>query len=112
MEPLINGISQQGMYSEDSIRKKTKDKMIKLFPIVIAYWVLEQGRSFKSEYIISQLIMHCLKNLKLMGWLIYLKDDFQYPHGVNLAIPVRVKNEKFGEVCNNFSLTNFSIMKA
>ena len=112
-EPLINGIFNRGMDSEDSIRKKLQIKMIKLFPIVIAtsFRVLEQGRSFKSEYIISQLIMHCLKELKIDG-VAYLskkgKDDFQYPHGVNLAIPVfeKCKNEKFGEVCNNFSLTN------
>lgn len=112
-EPLINGIFNREMDSEDSIRKKLQLKMIKIFPIVIAtsFSVLEQGRNFKSEYIMSQLIMHCLKDIEIDG-IAYLskkgRDDFQYPHGVNLAIPVfeKCKNEKFGEVCNNFSLSN------
>lgn len=111
-QPLINGIFNRGRESEQSIEKKIQIKMLKLFPLVIAtsFTVLEKERKFKSEYIISQLIMHCLKELQIDG-VAYLskkgKNDFQYPHGVNLAIPVfeGSEHEKYGEVCDSFALS-------
>ncbi len=111
-QPLINGIFNRRCESEQSIRKKLQIEMLKLFPLVIAtsFTVLEKERKFKSEYIISQLIMHCLKELQIDG-IAYLskkgKNDFQYPHGVNLAIPVFEGCEygKDGKVCDSFTLS-------
>ncbi len=111
-EPLINGVFNRGLQNEESTEKKLQIEMLKIFPLVIAtsFTVLEEGRSFKSEYVIPQLIMHCLKELNIDG-VAYLskkgKDDFQYPHGVNLALPVfeRNKYEKYGAICDCFELS-------
>lgn len=112
-EPLINGVFNRGRDCENGVEKEIQIKMLKLFPLVLAtsFTILEQDRKFKSEYIISQLIMRCLKELGIDG-VAYLskkgKDDFQYPHGVNLAIPVfeENQNEKYGKVCGCFSLSD------
>lgn len=64
---------------------------LEIFPLVIAtsYRVLNSNRSFKSEYIIPQLIMQVAKKLKIEG-VAYLSkrldDYFAYPQCVNLAI--------------------------
>lgn len=111
-QPLINGVFNRGHQTEDSVNKRIQIKMLKVFPLVIAtsFTVLEKERKFKSEYIISQLIMHCLKELQIDG-VAYLskkgESDFQYPHGVNLAIPVfeSCDHEKYGKVCDSFNLS-------
>ena len=65
---------------------------LEIFPLVIAtsYRVLNNNnRSFKSEYIIPQLIMQVARKLEIDG-VAYLSkrmdDCFAYPHCVNLAI--------------------------
>ena len=86
--------------------------MLKLLPIVFAtsFSVNNEYRQEKYEYIIPQLIMQALSELNIDG-VAYLskqgKNDFQYPQGVNLAIPVLdISYEKeYGEVCNKFIIT-------
>lgn len=66
-------------------------QFIEIFPLVIAtsFSVAEQGRTFKSEYIVSQLVMQTVKELGLDG-VAYLSkkidDLYAYPYAVNLAI--------------------------
>lgn len=67
--------------------------LIKLYPLVLAtsYHIKQKDRKFKSEYIISQLIMHCLKKLKIdgVGYMsTKLKGEMNFPLNVCLALPV------------------------
>lgn len=114
-EALINGM---GNLNENiSYSKRLQSEMLKIWPLVCAtsFRVNDESRKFKSEYIVSQLIMMNLKKLGIDG-VAYLskqvKDDFQYPFTVNLALPVcDINNSKYGDICNNFELTlpsNFS----
>lgn len=64
---------------------------LEFFPLVIAtsFQITENERQFKSEYIISQLVMQSAKELGIDG-VAYLskreEDRFAYPIAVNLAI--------------------------
>lgn len=64
---------------------------LEIFPLVIAssYRIGESNRVFKSEYIVSQLIMQAARRLKIDGVAYLTKrmsDYYAYPHCVNLAI--------------------------
>ena len=69
------------------------EQMLEIFPLVYAtsYNILEQNRNFKSEYIVSQLIMQCIRELGIDA-VAYLSkkisDKTAYPHAINIAIPV------------------------
>lgn len=109
-EPLVNGIYQKG--SNEKFNKELQISMLKLLPIVFAtsFSVDSESRQEKYEYIISQLIMQSLSELNIDG-VAYLSkqgdNDFQYPQGVNLAIPaLDISYEKeYGEVCSKFIIT-------
>ena len=64
-----------------------------IFPLVIAtsYHVNEKDRKFKSEYIVSQLVMQVCNELEIDG-VAYLSkrigDSEAYPQAVNLAIAI------------------------
>ena len=111
-EPLINGIFNRGIEKEGSKQKILQIRMLKLWPLICAtsFSIVEENRKFRSEYIISQLIMHCLKELNIDG-VAYLskkgKDDFQFPQGVNLAIPVfeHFEEELYGKQCAELLLS-------
>lgn len=120
---LINGQSNNCYLCN----KKYKDKniellktMIEFFPIIYAtsYSINSNDRNFKSEYIISQLIMQCLEELKIDG-IAYISKKISnsivgYAQGTNLAIPIKYNgcyiydNElsKYGELCKDICLTN------
>lgn len=65
---------------------------IKIYPLVLAtsYCIEQKDRNFKSEYVISQLIMHCLKDLEIDG-VAYMstraKGEMDFPLNVCLALP-------------------------
>lgn len=109
-EPLVNGIYQEG--SNEKFNKELQISMLKLLPVVFAtsFSVDSESRQEKYEYIISQLIMKSLSELNIDG-VAYLSkqgdNDFQYPQGVNLAIPVLdISYEKeYGDVCSKFVIT-------
>jgi hypothetical protein len=110
-EHLVNGICQK--QDNDSIKQMLQNSMIKLLPIVLATSFVVNDKSpnrKKYEYIISQLVMQSLSDLNIDG-VAYLskrgKDDFQYPQGVNIAIPVfDINSEKdYGDVCDKFVIT-------
>lgn len=69
------------------------EEMLEIFPLVYAtsYNILEQNRSFKSEYIVSHLIMQCMKELRIDAVAYFSKkisDETAYPYAINIAIPV------------------------
>ena len=93
-------------------RKNLYD-FLEIFPLVIAtsYRVLNNKRSFKSEYIIPQLIMQVARKLKIDG-VAYLSkridDYFAYPQCVNLAILIPYEqnnNAKYWSKINDIFLT-------
>ncbi|MFD4928405.1 hypothetical protein ACFWMS_05645 [Peribacillus butanolivorans] len=93
---LVNGFSQQN-----------HDSLIEFFPLVIAtsFSVSEDKRQFKSEYIISQLIMQSLASFGIDG-VAYVSKKIEhnnpsiqtgnenFPSCVNLAIPMKNDNKE------------------
>src|SRR5690606_26457356 len=86
---MING------YSDDDNLTTQFISMIEIFPLIIAtsFKVSDQNRSFKSEYIISQLVMQCLNEHGIDGIAYISKrvvnDSTYYPYCVNLAVPMK-----------------------
>ena len=87
---MINGSS---MFNEREDEKEVVYDYLEIFPLIIAtsYHVSERNRNFKSEYIISQLVMQVCNDLGIDG-VAYLskrtKDIYAYPQAVNLAIAI------------------------
>ncbi len=108
-QPLINGLSQPTIYNIE-----LQNSMLALFPLVIAtsFRVKNfQKAEQRIEYRISQLLMEIINDLGIDG-IAYLSkqgnDDFQYPHGVNIALPAYGFSEysnDYGEIADNFELT-------
>lgn len=92
---LINGMSS---YIENDYEKNIVLSSLEIFPLIIAtsYHVSETDRKFKSEYIISQIIMQVCNELDIDG-VAYLSkrmlDYYAYPQAINLAIAIPY-NEK------------------
>ena len=93
---LINGMSS---FIANEYEKNMVLNSLEIFPIIIAtsYHVSETNRKFKSEYIISQIIMQVCNELNIDG-VAYLSkrmlDFYAYPQAVNLAIAMPY-NEKY-----------------
>lgn len=87
------------------------EDLITIWPIVCAtsFRVTEKNRSFRSEYIIPQLIMLNLKKLGLDGVAFISKqvrsDTVGYPNCVNLAIPIMQSSGVFSEACKEIELS-------
>lgn len=85
----INGSVVSGYVDEEEY--KNVCTLFELFPLICAtsFQVLEMNRNFKSEYIISQLLMQVANELGIDG-IAYLskkmEDYYAYPQLVNLAI--------------------------
>ncbi len=111
-EALINGIYNRGINGNDAERRKLQNSMLRIFPLVIAtsFSVMSIDRECKYEYLISQCLMKVINKIGIDG-IAYLsmqgKDAFQYPQGVNLAMPAYdVTIEKqYGKCCNMFEMT-------
>lgn len=88
----INGNSHGGIVDENQMDRLCS--FIEVFPLVYAtsFQVLDNNRKFKSEYIISQLLMQIANELGIDG-VAYLSkkmtDDLAYPQAVNLALPMK-----------------------
>lgn len=89
-EPLINGIGNKSR----ECGKNLQCEMIKIFPLVIVTsFVVDNNDKEREriEYLLSQSLIRVIKKLGIDG-VAYLskqgEDDFQYPHGVNLALPM------------------------
>lgn len=90
-EMILNGSTGGGWVEEHELDQICSK--IEIFPIVLAtsFRVLEENRHFKSEYIISQLIMQSLLELKIDAVAYESKrmsSYYAYPQAVNLAVPV------------------------
>ena len=91
---------------------------LKLFMLVLAtsYRVKETGRTFKSEYIVSQSIMMACKRLGYTGVAYYSKrvsDEIFAYCAINLALFVDYKNE-YSDIVDHIKIDdsfNFSIYK-
>ncbi|WP_418586259.1 hypothetical protein [Intestinibacter sp.] len=111
--------------NEDEKNIKLLQNMIEFMPLVYAtsFSIKNKERKFKSEYIISQLIMQCLNELNIDG-IAYASKKVKnsvtaFPQCINLAIPMKIdKNfelnmeiDNYADICKEFKLTepvNFS----
>lgn len=107
---LINGVDCNPFQPMSELALK----MRLFFPLVIATSVSTINRDkcgYNPEYTISHLIMRCLKELNIDG-VAYLSTridyEFQYPHGVNVAIPIFSEStqQEYGEICCYFEITD------
>lgn len=94
---------------------------IEIWPLIcaISFSVDDKNRKFKSEYIISQLIMQCLEDLKVDG-IAYIStkapaehEHDRFPYYVNIAIPMKIgcnnrfdEMYRYSELCEKLTLTN------
>ena len=92
----------QGELAENNYEYES-EKFVTLFKLLIislctSYRVKEENRNFKSEYILSQLLMLSCKNMGLDGVLYYSKrikaDKFANPAAINLALFASYENGK------------------
>lgn len=110
-QSLINGSSVFHTYME---LPSISYKMLTLFPIVMATSITVDSREscgYRPNYTISHLIMRCLKELRIDG-VAYLsaqsESEFEFPHCVNLALPVFSSStkQKYGDICKSFEITD------
>lgn len=111
-EPLINGIYNKNIEQQDLIKRNLQNSMLRLFPLVIAtsFRINDKQRSEKYEYIVSQLLMRVINKLGIDGIAYFSKqgeNDFQYPHGINIALPCTDINQskQYSEYCKAFRIT-------
>lgn len=87
---------------------------LKIFPLVLstAFHVTNHhNEKSHSEYTISNLIMRCLPQIGVDG-VAYIsshnKSEFDYPHGVNLALPIFEADtpSHYGHICDHLLITN------
>lgn len=103
-------------YSE--VDQKTIFQLL-LLSIATSFKVTEENRTFKSEYIVSQLIMLACMKTGLSGVTYYSKqvddDCFAYSVGVNLALFAPYsRDEDLSEMCNHVFISdsfNYSMFK-
>ncbi len=93
---------------------------LKLIMLMIAtsYRINEEGRTFKSEYIVSQCIMLACKNLKIDGVAYYSKrvDDEVFARAaVNVALFAEFRfYKKYAKICESLKIDdsfNYSMYK-
>lgn len=89
-QALINGV-YNNIYCNHTIRRKIQNAMLKIFPLVIATsFSVNSDEKVKYQYLLSQALMREANKNGIDG-ISYLsmkgENEFQYPQGVNLAIP-------------------------
>lgn len=111
-QALINGIYQKSSHNSEK-GHKLQIMMLKVFPLVIAtsFSIKDRHREIKYEYLISQALMRVINEIGIDG-IAYLsmkgKNEFQYPHGVNLALPaLDISEEKqYSGICDMFNISS------
>lgn len=125
-QTLINNQAKNSMrFSGDERYYNIKflEYIIEVFPLVYAtsFSIKNKERKFKSEYIVSQLIMQCLSELSIHG-IAYaskkvINSCLAFPQAINLAIPMKMNKEKekemelknkrdnYANICKNILLT-------
>ena len=89
-QALINGIFDRGR-DDDDRREALQVSMLKIFPLVIATsFSISTKESVKYQYLIPQALMRVASKKGIDGiayFSIKGSDEFEFPQGVNLAIP-------------------------
>ena len=109
-QALINGIyNRNSGYNE--IQHNLQNAMLKIFPLVMATsFSVQNEEKEKHQYLISQELMRCASKNGIDG-IAYLSmkgdDEFQYPQGINLAIPATdiSENNLYSEKCSGFKIS-------
>lgn len=108
-ESLITGMRNLNK----NIARNLWNDLIKIFPLILAtsFTVDDKDEKRKKyEYLLSQSIIRVIKGLGIDG-VAYLsrrgENDFQYPHGVNLAIPMNDirESKEYSDLYNHISCT-------
>lgn len=110
-EALINGIYSRGG-DNCKKRKELQISMLKIFPIVLAssFSLEKEDEIIRYEYLLPQALMNGASRKGIDG-IAYLsmkgKNEFQYPQGVNLAIPALdiSQNKLYSEKCRGFEIS-------
>ncbi len=90
---------------------------LKLIMLMIAtsYVIEESDRNFKSEYIVSQMIMLSCKKLGLDGIVYYSKrveDEIFSKFAINVALYTPYETKDYSMICNNIQLnTSYNYSK-
>lgn len=110
-QALINGIYNRNLDKSNIIKCRLQNDMLKIFPLVIAIsFSVKNDEKVKYQYLLSQALMQEANRNGIDG-IAYLsmkgEDEFQYPQGVNLAIPAVDISEKnnYSEKCAGFNVS-------
>ena len=109
---LINGMNAYSFDKDDEKNRCIQSGILKLYPLVVAmsFSISESDRNIKFEYLISQCLMKAMHEVGIDG-IAYLsaqgEDEFQYPHGVNLALPAYdiSDNNQYSKYCHMFEIS-------
>lgn len=106
----INGIYRKADPNDEK-KKPLWIAMLKIFPLVIAIsFTVEKEEEYKYHYLLSQSLMRVANKCGIDG-IAYLsmqgEDEFQFPQGVNLAIPATdiSENRRYSEKCEGFEIS-------
>lgn len=110
-QALINGIYDRNSDANNAIRCKLQSDMLKIFPLVIATsFSVNNDEKVKYQYLLSQALMREANKNGIDG-ISYLsmkgENEFQYPQGVNIAIPAVDISEKnnYSKKCTGFNVS-------
>lgn len=114
---LLYGINT--IMNNDAVSDKNLSlikSLLRIYPLVIATSIRNKypRGKFRSDYIISHLIMMCIKDLGIDG-VAYLSkriegygEDYAMPQLVNIALPafdISELNKKYGVICEKIEIT-------
>lgn len=108
-QSLISGIFDRKYY--DNRREALQVSMLKIFPLVIATsFSVSTDESIKYQYLLSQALMRvvCKKGIDGIAYFSMKgKDEFEFPQGVNLAIPATDISESnlYSQKCRGFEIS-------
>jgi hypothetical protein len=110
-QALINGVFNRSRDVKDRKRCKLQTAMLKIFPLVIATsFSVEGNEKIKYQYLLSQALMRVANRNGIDG-IAYLSmkgdDEFQFPQGVNLAIPATDISDSnlYSQKCKGFEIS-------
>ncbi len=107
-QALINGMYDRIRDGNNKRKRELQNSMLKIFPLVIATsFRVKYEEKIKYQYLLSQALMRAA-NINGIDGIAYLsmkgENEFQYPQGVNLAIPANDISESnlYSKKCKGF----------